>query len=79
MAHGFYAHGIRRFLERSDELTEVVSVKRRTWRTAWLVPRTFRERRLIPWVRVSLSTTPIYDPAPEIEPESRSIDPGGAN
>lgn len=33
-----------------------MSVKRRTWRTLWLVPRTYRVK--VPTVRVSLHTSP---------------------
>lgn len=44
-----------------EQNTELVSVKRRTWRTLWLVERTHRERRLKPSRLVVLSDER-YDP-----------------
>ncbi|MBA2742508.1 MAG: hypothetical protein H0U46_10905 [Actinobacteria bacterium] len=50
-----------------DSMFETVSVKRRTWRTLWLVKRTFRVRRLKPMLRIALSTETYASP-PEPDP-----------
>jgi len=63
MASFFFRQAMDRLILQDRELRgvlyDVVSVKRRTWRTLWLVERTFRERRMKDTIVLGLSSEPL--------------------